>query len=307
VTGELAVGLDGAILDANATFLSWVGREAGDVIGRMRLQDFLTPGGRIYHQTHQLPLLLMHGSAREIALDLVGADGRRRPVLITSLLGEPGADGDQPVIRATVFEATERRAYERELQRARDRERAARERAERAQAELADRNSQLERLAYTDPLTGVGNRRALESSLADALEVSRERGRPLGVVLVDIDHFKAINDTYGHEAGDLVLSVAAQRMRGAVRRDDIVGRWGGDEFLVVAPGAGADATAAMAERVRAAMATDPVTFQRRSVSFTVSVGWTMGAGEELDALIGRADRAMYRAKQGARDRVCGTS
>jgi serine/threonine-protein kinase RsbW len=122
----------GVIVKVNATFLAWTGHRREDLVGRRRFQDLLTAGGRIYHETHYAPLLQMQGAVREIALEVVCADGRRLPVLVNSVLRRDAA-GAPLLVRTTVFDATDRKKYERELLLARNRERSAREHNERLQ------------------------------------------------------------------------------------------------------------------------------------------------------------------------------
>jgi serine/threonine-protein kinase RsbW len=130
--GYLSTLPDGTICRVNRTFLAWTGHTREELVGARRFQDLLTAGGRIYHETHYAPLLRMQGTVREIALDVVRADGRRLPVLVNSVLTTDD-DGAPRLVRTTVFNATDRRRYERELLRAREDERAARERIERLQ------------------------------------------------------------------------------------------------------------------------------------------------------------------------------
>lgn len=130
--GYLSTRPDGVIVRLNATFLRWTGYRRDELVGVKRFQDLLTAGGRIYHETHFAPLLRMQGMVREIALDIVRADGGRLPVLVNSVL-KTDADGAPWLVRTTVFDATERKLYERELLAARNRERIARERIERLQ------------------------------------------------------------------------------------------------------------------------------------------------------------------------------
>ena len=115
--GFVSALLDGMIIRANATFLSWTGYTAEELIGRRRLPDLLTPGGRIFFETHYAPMLRMQGSVREIAVDLVCNDGRKLPVLLNSVV-RPEASGPPLISRTVVFDATERRSYEQELLRA---------------------------------------------------------------------------------------------------------------------------------------------------------------------------------------------
>jgi PAS domain S-box-containing protein len=130
--GYLSAAPDGTLLRVNATFLEWTGYRREELVGVKRFQDLLSVGGRIYHETHYAPMLRLQGSVREIAVDIVGANGDRLSVLVNSVLVRD-AEGAPELVRTTVFDATERKLYERELLAARDRERAARERIERLQ------------------------------------------------------------------------------------------------------------------------------------------------------------------------------
>jgi diguanylate cyclase (GGDEF)-like protein len=173
------------------------------------------------------------------------------------------------------------------------------------QDELRQRNTQLDTVSRTDALTGVHNRRHLEERLEEMLSAGRRRGEPVAVLIVDVDHFKSINDTFGHAAGDAVLRLVVERMKGSVRREDVVGRWGGEEFLVL--GASTDGAAAgrLAERVRGAVCADPMTVDGdggEGVTVTVSVGCAAGI-ESAETLLRRSDVALYRAKAQGRDRV----
>lgn len=133
--GFLSALADGTIVKANQTFLTWTGYERDDLVGRRRFQDLLTAGGRIYHETHYAPLLRMQGAVREIALEIVAADGERLPVLVNSTL-RPDTAGSPPLIRTTVFDATNRRRYEAELLRARRQAEESEARARRLAATL---------------------------------------------------------------------------------------------------------------------------------------------------------------------------
>ncbi len=177
--------------------------------------------------------------------------------------------------------------------------------------ELQDRlsasNMALTRLADSDPLTGLPNRRCLLSELQIASARCAEQARPLGVAMVDIDHFKQVNDRHGHAAGDRVLCAVAERMRGRLRDDCTLGRFGGEEFLLVAPGTDADAIAAIGERLRAAVAEHPIAAGASTVPVTISVGVACrkpGTDRSDAELVRAADDALYDAKHAGRDRVC---
>jgi len=171
---------------------------------------------------------------------------------------------------------------------------------------LRDRLEESVELAVTDALTGLHNRGYMETYLAALAEQAGATGRPLSLVLVDIDNFKTINDTYGHEAGDCVLRQFAARFRRNTRSIDLACRIGGEEFVVVMPDSGLERACQMAERLRECIAGEP--FQpdgETRLTVTASVGVaTLGQPQgSLDALFKRADQALYVAKRGGRNRV----
>ena len=167
--------------------------------------------------------------------------------------------------------------------------------------ELAAANRELEVLAVTDPLTGLNNRARLDESLAAEVDRSLRYGDELSVALIDIDHFKAVNDTYGHLVGDAVLVTLAGILVRSVRVTDTVGRWGGEEFLIVLPNTGAQAGRFVAEDLRAAVESEQ--FDHRA-PVTISAGVaTFIVGESADDLVARADEALYLAKDAGRNLV----
>ncbi|SDK62259.1 GGDEF domain-containing protein [Billgrantia gudaonensis] len=165
-----------------------------------------------------------------------------------------------------------------------------------------------ETLAYRDELTQLLNRRAFFSVCREQL-ASRRSADPFAVVLIDVDHFKAINDSLGHAAGDQVLREVAGRFQAELRSDDILCRFGGEEFALALPGNSLDAAAELAERLRLALRSRPLAYAGQRFDGTASFGVAAVAGDEvdLDALIKAADQAMYRAKRQGRDRVCTAS
>ncbi len=163
-------------------------------------------------------------------------------------------------------------------------------------------------LAVTDQLTGLHNRRFMTSQLRELGEAAAARDELLAVVIADIDHFKRVNDTHGHDAGDRVLKEFARRLAANVRAVDIACRYGGEEFVVIMPGASLDEAKSVAERVRAAVRAEPFKLGAAADSATLDVTVSAGvaafdAAEDLDTLIKRADGALYDAKTGGRDRV----
>jgi diguanylate cyclase (GGDEF)-like protein len=159
--------------------------------------------------------------------------------------------------------------------------------------------------ATTDPLTGLMNRRAFLAALDVEQSRSERQGYPMSLLLLDVDHFKAINDTYGHAVGDQVLAAVGQVLMQEVRKTDFVGRWGGEEFVVLLSGAGEPGARIGAERIRAAIEAMQVCEEGgRMVPVRVSIGVScLEVKDTPEILIGRADRAMYQAKSTGRNRV----
>ncbi len=166
---------------------------------------------------------------------------------------------------------------------------------------------ELKQLAITDDLTGLYNRRFLDEYLRIQIAMARRKHNPIGFLVIDIDHFKRVNDTYGHEAGDLVLMRIGERLRHVTRASDLPVRFGGEEFLVVMPDTGADGACAFAERVRAELSDQPIEdlIPAASLGLTVSIGVSVYPqhGESVSQVLRAADEALYRSKKQGRDRV----
>jgi two-component system, cell cycle response regulator len=165
------------------------------------------------------------------------------------------------------------------------------------------RYSDLEDLAYRDELTELPNRRGATRQLDVLISRARRHGHQLALLLVDADRFKAINDEHGHAVGDIVLRELAARLRERVRREDVVGRWGGEEFVVALPETTPDGAVAVAESLRAAIAGTPVEADGLALPVTVSIGVAAWTGQDLDDLVSRADTALYGAKTTGRNCV----
>ena len=175
----------------------------------------------------------------------------------------------------------------------------------RAHRRLIRATVELERIATTDLLTGLPNRRAFLTALETEILRACRSGEPLSLAILDIDHFKRVNDRHGHPAGDAVLVDAAEKMRAAVRAGDVVGRIGGEEFAILMPSTPTDGAALVCERLRAAIGARPVDVAGTiGVAVTLSTGIALlRAGELSDGLISRADAALYEAKTAGRNRV----
>jgi two-component system, cell cycle response regulator len=162
------------------------------------------------------------------------------------------------------------------------------------QEEIVAQAERLEALLFEDPLTGLSNRRFILTQLGGMISGARRHNRPLTAAVIDVDHFKAVNDTHGHAKGDKVLAAVAHAMRDHMRAEDQLGRLGGEEFLALLGDTSAETAPAALEKLRASV---------EEVGVTVSIGWAAWEGEGADILLQRADDALYAAKARGRDCV----
>lgn len=303
--GYLLTLRDGTIVEANQTICDWTGRTRAELAGTSMLR-LLPAGDRIMYLTHAMPELDNTGSLAELSLQVLGADGGRLPVLLAA--SRDPAAGDAPELdRIVLFRAPERRQYESELAAA----------LRKLEAAEADRQRLLEEArhdALHDYLTGLPNRVLLADRLEAALSAAAHDGGQVGLLFCDVNGFKDINDTLGHDAGDQVLRQVAARLLEAVRGADTVARYSGDEFVVLVDGpvtsVDLDLVAARVED----RLLEPATVDGLPVPVRLAVGRAltpelgMGKCTGADAgsstakaelardLLRRADRDMYEAK-----------
>jgi diguanylate cyclase (GGDEF)-like protein len=184
--------------------------------------------------------------------------------------------------------------------------RANRDELAAAHESLLYKNAELEELSVTDALTGLHNRRYLMDTLTREFEQRARNGRVFTLLMADLDHFKRINDTYGHPAGDAVLMYAARVFREEIRSVDLAARFGGEEFTLLLIDSDLENSRAVAERIRARIATNGIAFDGVTIPVTISIGLAQVASDPHDTpadLISRADAALYAAKDGGRNRV----
>jgi two-component system cell cycle response regulator len=173
---------------------------------------------------------------------------------------------------------------------------------------LRDANTQIERLSVTDPLLGIFNRRYLHERLPQEAARARRYGTSLSLVMADLDHFKSINDSYGHQAGDAVLQHSVSVARSALRKSDWMARYGGEEFVIVLPETHLQGAYAVAERMRRLCAETPIVLPTGQVVVTASFGVaslddTPSSSEDADSLLREADKALYESKRTGRNKV----
>ncbi|MET0574239.1 MAG: GGDEF domain-containing protein [Mesorhizobium sp.] len=170
---------------------------------------------------------------------------------------------------------------------------------------LSARSETLEQAALTDALTGMQNRRYFDDALKEYIEEFRRIDKPIGLMILDLDHFKEVNDTHGHDVGDEVLRAVARCLRDMTRYHDVVARLGGEEFAVVAPNMSEDMLVKFAERIRRAVAGMAVLSGNMRLKVTTSVGLAVwDKRESAEEFYRRADRLLYQAKRMGRNRVC---
>lgn len=225
-----------------------------------------------------LEATLKDGESREAEVFLLHKSGHRVPV---SVRVAPMADGNGQIIGAV--ETFSDNSAKKDVER---------------------RAEEFETLAFRDALTGVANRRYLDLKLQQAIQEVEKLGRKIGLLMIDVDYFKQVNDTYGHATGDTVLRTVCQTLAHGMRPKDIVGRWGGEEFLVLAMDVTPAGLQTLAERCRMLVAESAVLIGGKAVKVTISAGATMlQRGDSEETLFKRADELMYRGKGAGRNRA----
>lgn len=271
----------GYVLNINRTELEWLGYRADEIIGQRQYRDFVTPATREAFDA-AFRDVLAEGHEGSAECELLCRDGRIVPVIIeaTAQVTDEGFH----YTRAMVFDLTERKQIE----------------------ELLVQQSK------TDPLTGLGNRRDLEAHADLEMARAKRTGSPLSLIAIDLDHFKHINDTYGHDVGDRVLTVFADTARGQLRDGDVLCRMGGEEFTVLLPETPEEQAWTIAERLRQVIENTPAEIGMDMIkggrlNYSASFGVTqVELGEEsLKNATKRADSRLYEAKESGRNRVVG--
>ncbi|WP_168735352.1 sensor domain-containing diguanylate cyclase [Pseudothauera rhizosphaerae] len=278
---------DGSVLFVNQKAAETAGLRADEFRSRRVFEFYEHDEDRIRLQQ----MLNQHGAVSDFEVRLRRGNGEPFWALVSAMLGDFG--GHRAVI-AAISDVTARRRMREELEQ-------ARHELEAANQQMRQANEELARAASTDRLTGLANRRLLEETAEAELSRARRHGHPLSVVLFDVDWFKSVNDRFGHEVGDAVLRDMASRLGPQMRASDLLARWGGEEFLLLAPATGQAEALACAEKMRRLICTWPFPVVG---CLTASFGVAQYDGSEpFSTLVARADRALYRAKDGGRNRV----
>lgn len=270
------------ILYWNHTAEQMTGFAAEQVIGSFCYNNILMhvdeQGTSLCHTMCPLARTILDGENRTARVFLHHADGQRIPVIVRI---NPTFDADGQINGATEMFSNDS-----------------------ASLSALERINELEKAAYLDPLTEVGNRRYTETAISKCLVEAGNHHTPYGVLFLDVDNFKPINDTHGHLVGDRVLRMVAKTVQHNLFADDFVGRWGGDEFLVILHNVEADKIMAVANKLRILINTAQLMLDESRVKATVSIGGTAVIGDDsVEALLNRTDQALYAAKAAGRNQV----
>lgn len=282
---EMSDGVYFVTVDRHITYWNrgaerMTGYSAEEVVGHSCAEGILRhvndAGRQLCLQGCPLLAVMKDGKPREALMYLHHRDGQRVPVMVR---GQALRDADGEIVGSVeVFSNREVSPY--------------------AGTGLERKDDSL------DPVTGLCSRRFGELHLQTLMQAVLEQATTLGALYVDADHFKDVNDTFGHKTGDAVLRMVGQSMVGALRRGDVPVRWGGEEFLALLPGINEAGLAAVAERIRMLVENSWIQQGETQVRVTVSIGATMAVpGESPDDLADRADRLMYTSKRAGRNRV----
>ncbi len=280
--GIYFVDLDRTITYWNSGAESITGYSAAQVVGKHCrdniLNHVLANGVQLCQEHCPMAATIKDGKRREAEVFLHHADGHRVPVLVRA---SPIYNDQGKIIGAveTFSDNT-------------------------TQILTRRKNEQLQESVLKDPLTGIGNRRQIEMRLKAELVMFAESGNSFGLIFIDIDHFKAVNDSYGHPRGDKVLRMVANTLRLNLREADIIGRWGGEEFIIVVSQVNVTELEGVANKLRFLVSQSRIDDEQGSISVTISLGATLAIpGDTSDSVVARADSFMYQSKNNGRDQV----
>ncbi|MHA7966959.1 sensor domain-containing diguanylate cyclase [Paenibacillus sp. CAU 1782] len=308
--GYFSISEAGTIQAINQTLLTMLSYSRQELVGR-HFESTLSVTNKLFFHTYFYPYIQLYGHVEEMYLSLRTSAGEDVPVLLNGV--KQTRDGvvciDCVVLvmrkriqheKDTMQTKTRLEALYQETNEANKRLELLHDEYEKKQQELMEMNRRLEMLASTDPLTGLSNRRFFQEKLTTELQAHRETEQPLSLLIIDIDHFKHINDTYGHPVGDLVLSELAKLLQGMSRESDLFARFGGEEFVALVPGAAQDDATAFAESICVAAASTSM----GGYQITISIGVATAIPQETElSIVQKADTALYASKSSGRNRV----
>ncbi len=309
--GYFSFSESGFVQSANRTFLNMLGMtDPGELIGK-HIESVMSAAHKMFFHTYFYPQIQLYDQVDEMYFAFRSVDRQNIPVLLNGIRQRRGGE---VVIDCVALVMRKRLEYEKDIlhskQKLEELYAATSElnaqlqslhaEYEHKQQALTEMNRDLQALASTDPLTGLHNRRFFQDCLRGELLSCRDNDSELSLLIVDIDHFKTINDTYGHPIGDFVLIELARLLRDSTGTGSICARFGGEEFVVLLPAAGYEKALAVAEHARSIIAKTPLGSHRLTVSIGVDTALPDSTEESL---LERADLALYASKSGGRNRT----
>ncbi|WP_286924566.1 MULTISPECIES: sensor domain-containing diguanylate cyclase [Lysinibacillus] len=308
--GFLSINHEGIITDINQTFLQWMGYKQADLINKHIEILMSTPNKLIFH-SYFYPSINLNNHIDELFISLKHHDGLSIPFLLNAKLF---TENKLEYIDCILVKMKKRIDYELELRSTKKQMEAAYTEKKQAlakleqihleieqkQAELLSMNATLIELSETDKLTGLKNRRYFQEKLEEQLSNNEKSASPFSLFILDIDHFKKVNDTFGHQVGDEVLAQLAQLLKNQARSLDIVARYGGEEFVVILPETDQNEAKAIAEQLRQAV--EQAKWQTGRITVSVGIATAIKTDNET-TILQRADKALYASKENGRNRV----
>ncbi|MFK0523711.1 diguanylate cyclase [Paenibacillus illinoisensis] len=308
--GYFSISDSGVIQSVNQTLLTMLGYERSELMGR-HIESTMSVTNKLFFHTYFYPYIQLYGRVDEMYFTFRTSDQQDVPVLLNGIRqtrdGESVVDCVVVVMRKRIEHEKDILNTKTKLQELYQATHEANKELERLHEEyevkqqaLIKVNDQLETMASTDLLTGLKNRRFFQLKMLESLEGFRTTRREFSLLVVDIDHFKSINDTYGHPVGDIVLGNLAGLLQSVSRSSDVVARYGGEEFVIILTDCTAEQALVTAERYRSQVASA----DWGAYNITVSIGAATVAEEDTDqSLFQKADMALYASKTGGRNRV----
>ncbi|MEK4513455.1 diguanylate cyclase [Paenibacillus anaericanus] len=308
--GYVSITHEGIVIDVNQTFLAIMGYSRANLVDN-HFESIMSTANKLIFHTYFYPFINLNGHVEEMFLSLKDHKGLAIPFLLNGRRFEK--EGVE-IIDCILMQMGKRIDYEVEIRTAkRQIEEAYWEKdqalvkleqlhmeIEQKQQELMELNANLVKLSVTDKLTGLKNRRFFEEKLEDQMILYSQTGQPFSLYIVDIDHFKKVNDTWGHPMGDSVLAKLAEVLQSHVRKGDIVARYGGEEFVLILPNMDAAESKIRAEELRLTVASS--TWETGQITVSIGIATFIQMDSDI-TLLKKADLALYASKENGRNRV----
>lgn len=308
--GYVSITHEGTIMDVNQTFLDRMGYEQVDLVHK-HFESIMSTANKLIFHSYFYPFINLHGHVEELFINLKDSKGQSVAYLLNGRrLEQEGVE----IIDCILVPMGKRIDYELELRSTKKQVEQAyweKEQAlarleqihleiEQKQAELIEMNAILVELSFTDKLTGLKNRRFFQEKLEEYFTRYSQSGESFSLCIIDIDHFKKVNDTYGHQTGDYVLEKLASILKLSARQEDITARYGGEEFILLLPSTGISDARVIAENLRQSIACS--TWEMGQITVSIGIATISKADSDI-TLLQKADQALYASKEQGRNRV----